>query len=296
MSTQTDLKSDDWCFYNQSAAPLEWILQKGQYNNTFATGTIGINAASNYVRPDIVNIDSYLSGRDDILSKCNPPVPMIDEANEAPLVYQNEKNNNLLQPLYTREKASSVNLAAISYIPLTFEPDLPAPPQDLNHIIFNEPQRGGLNTSNLIRNAWGSDAMEYFLDPQRFCGSDCSEVNGAMSRMPYSKDRPEAEWGRLPQGLPSSQWAAPNTTWTQPIRSFPAQPTSQMLVSLGVSPAGPQQVVPTRVVDPNDKRNLFMSNNVLPQESNPYNPPPQVKDPVTGKYYFSNPLKRLIPS
>lgn len=296
MSVQTDLKADNFCYYNQSAAPLEWILQKGQYNNTFAIGTVGVNSASNYVRPDVVNIDSYLSGRDDILSKCNPPVPMIDEANEAPLVYQNQMNTNYLQPLYTREKNSAINLSSISYIPYLFEPELFNPAQDLNHIVFEEPQRGGLDTSNMIKNAWNSDAMEYFMDPQRFCGAECAEVNGSMGRLPFSKDRPEAEWGKLPKGLPSQRWVTPGLTGTQPLRARPMQPTSQMLVTIGAAPSGPQQVVPTRRVDPEDARNIFMSNNPLPQIDNPYNQPPSLKNPVNGQMYYNNPLKRLMPS
>lgn len=295
MSTQTDLKSDDWCSYNQSAAPLEWVLQKGQYNNTFAIGTVGVNAASNYVRPDVINIDSYLSGRDDILSKCNPPVPMIDEANEPPLTYQNQFNDNYLQPIYTKEKNSAVNLSAISYIPLTFEPELFNPVQDINHIVFQEAQRGGLNTSNMIKNAWNSDAMEYFLDPQRACGPECSEANGYMTRLPWSKDSPEAEWGKLPSGLPSKKWVSPQTTGTQPGRAFPQQPTTQMLVSIGAAPSGPELVVPSRRVDPEDKRNMFSSHNPLPVISDPWAEPPQLKNPITDRYYFSNPVQPLIP-
>jgi len=293
--SQTNLKTDNFCIQNQSAAPLEWILQKGQYNNTFAIGTVGINAASNAVRPDIINISSYLSGRDDILSKCNPPLPSIDEANDAPLTYQNQDNVNLLQPIYTKEKSSAVNLSAITYIPLTFNPDLPVNPQTLNNIIFNEPQRGGINTSNMIKNAWNTDAMEYFLDPQRACGKKCSEVNGYMTRQPYSKENPEAEWGKLPTGLPSKKWYN-GQTGTQSGMARPTYPTSQMLVSLGVQESGPQNVVPTQVVDPNNSRNNFMSNNKIPTSSNPYSNPRQEKSPITDKYYYSTPFKSLVPS
>lgn len=282
--SQANLKSDDFCSYNQSSAPLEWILQKGQYNNTFAIGTVGVNAASNYVRPDIINIDSFLSGRDDILSKCNPPIPAIDEANDAPLTYQNQENTNYLQPIYTREKNSAINLAAVSYIPLTFSPDLPTYPQNINHIIVNEPQRGGVNTSNVIKNAWNSDAMEYFLDPQRACGKDCTEVNGYTTRLPYSVQNPEAKWGTLPSGLPSSKWMSPSETNTQPGKARPMPITSQMLVSIGAAPSGPQQVL-----------NEFV-NTPIPKISNPYANPPQVKNPINGKYYYSNPFKALVPS
>lgn len=296
MSSQTNLKADDWCSQNQSAAPLEWILQKGQYNNTYAIGTVGVNAAANFVRPDVINIDSYLSGRDDILSKCNPPIPALDEANEAPLVYQNQGNVNFLQPLYTREKNSAVNLSAVTYIPLTFSPDLPVNPQTLNNVIFDEPQRGGLDTTNLIKNAWNTDAMEYFLDPQRACGKECSEVNGYMTRLPYSKENPEATWGTLPRGLPSPQWFSPTATGTQAGMARPQQPTSQMLVSLGAAPSGPQQVVQTQFADPTGPNNKFKSENPIPYTNNPYSNPPLLKNPFNGKFFYNNPLKALVPS
>lgn len=295
MSSQSNLKSDDWCSQNQAAAPLEWILQKGQYNNTYAIGTVGVNAASNHVRPDVVNIDSYLSGRDDILSKCNPPIPALDEANDAPLTYQNQDNTNYLQPMYTREKGSAVNLSSVTYIPLTFNPDLPVNPQTLNNIIFDEPQRGGLDTSNMIKNAWNTDSMEYFLDPQRACGKECSEVNGYMTRRPFSRDHPEAEWGRLPSGMPSEQWFNPGETGTQPGKARPEIPTTQMLVSLGAAPSGPQQVVQTQFADPGNANNYFKSENKIPVVGNPYANPPQLRNPITGKGYYANPFKALIP-
>jgi len=298
MSTQTDLKSDAFCSYNQSAAPLEWVLQQNQYFNTFAFGSVGVNAAANHVRPDVVNIDSFLSGRDDILSKCNPPIPALDEANEAPLTYQNENNVNYLQPIYSREKESAVNLAAISYIPLTFEPELFNPPQDLNHIIFNGvAQRGGVNTDNVLKNAWNTDSFEYFLDPQRACGKYCSEANGYMTRMPYSASNPEAEWGKLPQGLPSKRWNTPAATNTQPaMAAGPTPITSQLVVSVGADNSGPQMVVPTQVVDPNDPRNEFQSHNQLPRITNPYGAPPIEKNPFTGIPYFHNTYKQLVAS
>lgn len=292
---QANLKSDDFCSYNQSAAPLEWVLQRGQYNNTFATGSVGVNAASNYVRPEVVNIDSYLSGRDDILSKCNPPVPALDESNEPPLEYQNQKNTNYLQPLYTREKASAINLAAVSYLPLTFEPELFNPPQDLNHIIFDGwAQRGGANTSNILKNAWNSDSFEYFLDPQRACGKKCSEVNGYMTRLPYSSSDPEAKWGTLPTGLPSNRWMS-SATGTQVGKAYgPTDITSQLAVSVGAAPSGPQMVVPTKRMDPNNPRNAFMSDNKLPVISNPYAPSPRQKNPFTGRSYYSSPVDSLV--
>lgn len=293
MSSQADLKSDDWCGYNQAAAEAQYVFQRPVqqgYKNTYAIGSVGINAAYNPIRPDLVNIDSFLSGRDDILSKCNPPVPALDEANEPPIHYQNEKNVNLLQPIYSRERPSAVNLSAMSYLPLTLQPELFNRPQDINHIILNEPQRGGVDTSNLFKNAWNSDAMEYFLDPQRACGKECSDANGYTTRMPYSKQRPEATWGTLPKGLPSDRWNTPGFVGTQPGKAITGVPiTTQMLVSLGAAPSGPQEVVPHASGQPFDF-------NRIKTQSNPYTNPPQMRSPIDGRYYYTNPIKPLVAS
>lgn len=292
---QTDLKSDAFCIYNQAAAPLEYTLQKGQYYNTFPIGTVGINAKSNFVRPDVINIDSFLSGRDDILSKCNPPIPALDEANEPPLTYQNQQNTNRLQPIYSKEKRSAVDLSAVSYLPLTFQPEQFNPPQDLNHIVFaGAAQRGGLNTSNLIKNSYYSDQCEYFLDPDRACGKKCSEVNGYMTRLPPTKDNPEAEWGKLPKGLPSPRWMSPGMTNTQIGKAArPMRVTSQQVFASGSDDSGPQFVVPTQMTNPPDE---FNSHNRLPKISNPYDPPPVLSNPNTGMPYYSNKFASLTPS
>jgi len=286
---QTDLKSDDFCLYNQAAAPLEYILQKGQYENTFAIGSVGIFPTSNRVRPDLVNTDSYLSGRDDILSKCNPPIPTLDEANEAPLVYQNENNSNRLQPNYTREKKSAVNLSAVSYLPLTFQPEFPTPPQDINHIVFaGQAQRGGANTSNIIKAAWSSDSCEYFLNPQRFCGPECSATNGYFTRLPYSPDKPEAQWGKLPKGLPNKSWLSPFQTNTQIGMAAGLTPlTSQLAVSVGAAPSGPMYVVPT-------KKGSITSKRRLPVIQNPYANPPVAVNPFTHQPYYSTTFQPLF--
>lgn len=277
MSQQTNLSSDKYCIYNQAAAPLEWTLQRHQYENTFPIGTVGIFAASNYVRPDVVNIDSYLSGRDDILSKCNPPVPALDEANEPVLHYQNQGNTNELQPIYTRESKSSINLSAVTYLPLLFQPELFQNVQNTKHIIFEgQAQRGGLNTDSLIKNAYNTDSCSYFLDPQRACGKECSEANGYFTRMPYSASNPEAKWGKLPKGYPGKHWLSPFETKTQVGQADPIGPvTSQLVASVGAAADGPQ--LKHRVMN-----------------SDPYGAPPQMKDPYTGEYYYSNPFSPLL--
>ena len=63
MTSQTNLKSDDFCGYNQASAPFFWILEAGQYENSYAYGEVGINASGgtggSYIRPDVVDIDSF---------------------------------------------------------------------------------------------------------------------------------------------------------------------------------------------------------------------------------------------
>ncbi len=82
---QTNLKSDNFCGFNQAASPFFWIMEPGQYENTYASGEVGVFATSNYVRPDVIQASSFLSGRDDILSRCNPPVPSLADTHQEPL-------------------------------------------------------------------------------------------------------------------------------------------------------------------------------------------------------------------
>lgn len=279
--SQTNLKSDDFCSYNQAAAPFLWVMQKPQeqgYNNTFAYGSVGVNTASNHVRPDVINIDSFLSGRDDILSKCNPPIPALEESNQPPLKYQNH-NTNLLQPIYTRESKASVNLGAVSHLPLTFNPHLHSDPQNINHIIFQgAAQRGGANTSNVMKNAWNSKNYEAFVNPQRACGDFCSEANGYMVRDPSQET---ATWGKLPQGLPSSDWFKPGSG-TVVGHSKPEYITSQMASAVGASGSGsgPQ---------------FLNKKEKLPVISDPYNRYPVTKSPITGKQFHHSPINNLKP-
>lgn len=287
---QSNLSADAFCSYNQASAPLEWILEKGQFNNTFAIGSVGINAKENAVRPDVINIDSYLSGRDDILSKCNPPIPALDDANLPPLTYQDQANVNELQPIYSREKKSAVDLAAVSYLPLTFEPSLPNPPQDINHIIFaGAAQRGGADTRNVIKQSWNEDNCESFLDPQRACGLYCSEANGYMTRMPHSRHSPEARWGDLPKGFPGTNWFTPANTGTQVGMARPQQITSQMARAVGAANGNfPQMVVPT-------PGNTTVSTNEVKNMGDPYNRFPVQTSPITGHEFPTSPLYNLVP-
>ncbi len=168
-------------------------MEPYQFANTYVFGEVGINAQGggpgSYVRPDGVDIDSFLSGRDDILSRCNPPVPGLDEVAQQPLIQQNSNNVKLLVAKDTREKKSAVDLSAIDYN--RWMPNLPVNPQDLRFVIEAfSPQRGGLDTQNYTKLAWQptiargaavngpAGACQTTLDPSRACGEFCNTVSG----------------------------------------------------------------------------------------------------------------------
>lgn len=156
---QTNLKSDAWDIYNQATKTFDWTLQNGQYNNTYAFGTVGVSAGSSAVRSDVVDVSSYLSGRDNILSKCNPPIPKMEEANLPPLTVQ-KKDVNTLVPLYTREKKSTSSATNKSYIPYSFNPGVRKDTQSVKNIVFTGwSQRGGALTSNMIKDEWEQDPI-----------------------------------------------------------------------------------------------------------------------------------------
>lgn len=191
--TSTNLKKDEFCYYNQSVAPFYWTFEPGQYSNTYAFGEVGVFAAGgtagSYVRPEGIDIDSLLSGRDDILSKCNPPVPTIDEVTQPPMVKQNDFDLSLLISKETREKRSAVDLSAVNYN--RWDPELPADPQNIRYVIEDfSAQRGGLDTKNFIKSAWNPSVTrnsaengnpgycQATLSPSRYCGDYCAPVNG----------------------------------------------------------------------------------------------------------------------
>jgi hypothetical protein len=230
---QTNLKSDGFCSYNQSAAPFYYTFEPWQYSNTYTYGEVGLSAAGgsagSYRRADTIDVDSFLSGRDDILSRCNPPVPGLDEVAREPLILQNNYDLSLLVAKDTREKKSAVDLSAIDYN--RWQPNLPVNPQNLRFIIEDfSAQRGGLDTQNYSKSAWnptvarGSavngnpNACQTILDPSRACGPYCAEVNGYM---PNVKARP-------PTGRPQSNY---------PFEGV----TSQQVKAVGAASCGPQE-------------------------------------------------------
>lgn len=191
---QTNLKFTDTCSYNQGGiAQFSWTFQPYQYSNTYTYGEVGVNAAGgsagSYVRPDLIDVSSFLSGRDDVLSKCNPPVPGLDEVAQEPIVIQNTGNVNLLVSKDTREKKSAVDLSTVDYN--RWVPNLPVDPQDLRFVIEGfSAQRGGMDTQNYTKLAWkptiergaavnGPPGLcQTTLSPSRACGSYCNPVSG----------------------------------------------------------------------------------------------------------------------
>lgn len=83
---QTGLKTDNFCGYNQAAAPFYWVFEPGQYENTYVVGEVGIipngGGPGSYVRPDVIDVSSFLLGTDNILTKCIPPVPDFAQVND----------------------------------------------------------------------------------------------------------------------------------------------------------------------------------------------------------------------
>ena len=155
--SQTNLKSDSFCSYTQEASIFYYTFAPDQYANSFVYGEVGLNASGgspgSYVRQDVIDVDSFLSGRDDIISKCNPPVPGLDDVKQLPLVKQDDINVNILTPKYTKEKRSAIDLSSVDYN--RWQPNLPVDPQNLRYIIEDfAPQRGGMDTSNYAKLAW----------------------------------------------------------------------------------------------------------------------------------------------
>lgn len=253
----TGLKSDDFCGYNISAAPFYWTFEPGQYENTYAYGEVGVNAngggPGSYMRADVVDVDSFLSGRDQILTKCTPPTPSLGSLNRPVLHPQPEMNVELLQPVYSKEKRSSNGLDAIDYNRFNY---LYSNPQNLRHVIEEvAPQRGGMATQEFVKSSWnqynnsnvvGSNNNMGFLnavsngptlpqkqalcqlslDPNRVCGPECEGINGYPGVNPLTGQKA------------SVSYIAPGKPPGDSIYPF-NEITSQQLFDAGAAPCGP---------------------------------------------------------
>lgn len=77
---QTDLKSDNFCGYNTSAAPFYWILDPIQNNTQFNAGETGVYTGIGLHTPsEVIDVSSMIvgGGRDNYLTSCTPPIPSL---------------------------------------------------------------------------------------------------------------------------------------------------------------------------------------------------------------------------
>ena len=266
---QTNLKSDNFCGYNQEASPFYWILMPGQYENTFTIGEVGVPSgggmAGSYIRPDVIDVSSFLSGRDNVLSNCTPPTPSLDSLNNPLSSIQSVKpgkwpqtsgplntlppgstwpqnanapmtpqpNTDSLLPKYTKELRSSNSLDAIDYN--RWQPNLPVDPQNLRYVIEGfVDQRGGQDTRNYVKSSWSNqnndpnfdkNLCRTVLDPARACGPYCSEVNGYPGTNPLTLQTGEITY--LEPGRPQPNY---------PFKDI----TSQQISAVGAGNCGPQ--------------------------------------------------------
>lgn len=235
LNMQTNLKTDNFCSTNQETSIFYWLFQPGQYNNTYAIGEVGVPAGSNYIRSDVIDVSSFLSGRDDILSKCMPPTPDLSSLNEPQLVLQ-PKDSNILLPKYTKELRSANALDSIDY---NRWQTLPSDPQNLRYVIEDfANDRQGLDTRNFTKSAWNNqnksptyDANDcrMTLNPNSMCGPECAKVSGYPGVNPLTGMQPDIRF----------KWPGKPPTPDGEIYPFTGV-TSQQVNEVGASACGSQ--------------------------------------------------------
>ena len=73
---QTNLKSDNFCGYNTSAAPFYWVLDPVQNYLQYNVGEVGVPTGVGLHTPgEVIKVDSYLKDIGNYLTSCVPPVP-----------------------------------------------------------------------------------------------------------------------------------------------------------------------------------------------------------------------------
>lgn len=233
---QTDLKSDAWCGYNQSASPFFWVMAPPNtqgLENTYAVGEIGVpvagGTAGSYVRSDVIDISSFLSGRDDILSKCNPPTPSLDELNQPVLNIQTQNNASILLPKYTKTKRSSSDLDSVDYN--RWQPNNQIESQNLRFVIEGfANERGGMNTRNYTKLAWKPEGM--FKDNTKACET---VLRPGLTSDPSVSGYP---------GVNPITGEQKFVNYQAPGLPYPGYPfvgiTSQQAINVGAIPCGPQ--------------------------------------------------------
>lgn len=167
----------DLNYDQQNKLSYEYIMQPNQYKNNYTFGEVGIStaggSAGNYVRADLVDISSELSGRNKKLGG-GLRGEFVKEEISSPVPKRIEPEQNIdtkkLLPIYTREKKSAIDNST-GYNVWHY---LPEDPQKLDHIIENMwAQRGGLDTQSYTKDLWESRNNN-----RNLCGfSDSLELN-----------------------------------------------------------------------------------------------------------------------
>jgi len=73
---QTNLKSDNFCGYNNSAATMSWVLDPVQNTLQYNIGETGVPTGVGLNTPgEVIQVDSFLKDIGNYLTACNPPAP-----------------------------------------------------------------------------------------------------------------------------------------------------------------------------------------------------------------------------
>lgn len=235
------MKSDDFCGFNTSASPFFWVLAPYQFVDSFSVGEVGVSSNSNYIRADVIDISSFLSGRNDILTKCLPPVPSLESLNKEYLTGPKPEhlgsesgplvNQSILIPKYTRQLKSENDISAIDYNQWT--PNLPIEPQNLRYVIEGfAPERGGLNTQNFIKSSWANQNNDPNFD-RTMC---MTNLDPSFVSDPSVSGYPGVDFITGQQKYVT--YKAPGKPPGQPNYPF-TDITSQQVTSVGAAQCGP---------------------------------------------------------
>lgn len=75
---QTNLKSDNFCGYNNSAATMYWVLDPVQNTVQYNIGETGVPTGVGLNTPgEVIQVDSFLKDIGNYLTACNPPAPTL---------------------------------------------------------------------------------------------------------------------------------------------------------------------------------------------------------------------------
>ena len=79
---QTDLKSDNFCGFNQATGPFFWTNDPIQNNVQYSVGEVGTPAGVGIHTPaEVIQVSNLLTGRGRYLSSCVPPAPNLPSKN-----------------------------------------------------------------------------------------------------------------------------------------------------------------------------------------------------------------------